>query len=88
MGLTEFFQFYIELLVICSPFIAIPAIVNLTKGHTKAEKKRAGSVAAAAVTLVLVGVAWVGTSLLAAFGIDIPSFRLAGGFIKIGRAHV
>ena len=81
MNAIEFFQFYIELLVICSPFIAIPTIVNLTQGHTRKEKQKAGSVAALSVTFILVGSAWFGTGLLAAFGIDVPSFRLAGGII-------
>ncbi len=81
MNVTEFFQFYISLLVICSPFIAVPALINLTQGHSKSEKRRAGTIAALAVTLILVASTWVGTSLLAAFGISVPSFRLAGGVI-------
>jgi multiple antibiotic resistance protein len=81
MSMTDFFQFYISLLVICSPFIAVPALINLTQGHSRSEKRRAGSIAAFAVTLVLVASAWIGTSLLAAFGISVSSFRLAGGII-------
>ncbi len=81
MQVKDMIQFYIELLVISSPFVAIPSMLNLTKGRSSKEKKHVGVLATFAVAFILVATTWIGKSFLDLLGIRIASFQLAGGFV-------
>lgn len=39
MNFTQVINYFISLLVVCSPFAALPALLNLTQGMTLKEKK-------------------------------------------------
>lgn len=81
MGLSEMVNFYVSLFVVCSPISALPALLNLSYGRTDAEKKSIAVRASLAVAIILVVVTWVGLPLLNIFGIRIPAFQIAGGFV-------
>ncbi len=81
MALTDVFNYFISLLVVCSPLSALPALLNLSFGKTDAEKKKIAVTASFAVAMILVFVTWLGLPLLNLFGIRIPAFQIAGGFV-------
>lgn len=81
MGLSDMVNFYVSLFVVCSPISALPALLNLSYGRTDAEKKSIAVQASLAVAIILVVVTWIGLPLLNIFGIRIPAFQIAGGFV-------
>ena len=81
MGFREILQLCIALFLICSPYCAIPAFINLTRGHSANEKKRTGMVSILSVGIILVGSAWFGAAFLRMIDISVAAFQLSGGFI-------
>jgi multiple antibiotic resistance protein len=81
MVLTDVFNYFLSLLVVCSPLSALPALLNLSYGKTDAEKKKIAVTASFTVAMILVFVTWLGLPLLNLFGIRIPAFQIAGGFV-------
>jgi multiple antibiotic resistance protein len=74
-------NYFLSLLVVCSPLSALPALLNLSYGKSEAEKKKIAVTASMAVAVILVVVTWLGLPLLNLFGIKIPAFQVAGGFV-------
>lgn len=73
------FNSFITLLVVVDPLGLAPLFVGLTQGRSEAYKREAairGTVLAAAILFFF---AFVGQELLAALGIGVPAFRIAGG---------
>ncbi len=81
MALSDILNYYLSLLVVCSPLTAIPALLNLCFDKTAEEKRKIAVAASMAVAAILVIVSWVGLPLLNIFGIRIPAFQIAGGFV-------
>ena len=81
MGKFEFINYFISLLVICSPFSALPALLGMTDGLSDIEKKRTGVIAGIAVGIILLTMTWIGGPLLEFLGISLPAFQVAGGFV-------
>ncbi len=81
MVLSDVFNYFLSLLVVCSPLSALPALLNLSYGKSDAEKKKIAVTASFAVAVILVIVTWLGLPLLNIFGIRIPAFQIAGGFV-------
>jgi multiple antibiotic resistance protein len=81
MEFNELINYFISLLVICSPFSALPALIGLTQGMSDYEKRRTGLVAGVAVGLILIAMTWIGAPLLDFLGISVPAFQVAGGFV-------
>jgi len=59
MALTDVFNYFISLLVVCSPLSALPVLLNLSYGKTNAEKKKIVVTASFAVAMILVFVTWI-----------------------------
>jgi multiple antibiotic resistance protein len=78
---TEYITAFVTLFVVVDPIGLAPLFVALTQGATGAERRRIGlrAVAIAAVLLTLFGL--FGDKLLAAIGISMPAFRIAGGVL-------
>lgn len=74
-------NYFLSLLVVCSPLSALPALLTLCYGKSEEEKKKIAIKASTAVAIILVIVTWVGLLLLDIFGIRIPAFQIAGGFV-------
>ena len=81
MEFNQFINYFISLLVICSPFSALPALIGLTDGLSDKEKRTTGLVAGAAVGVILLSMTWVGGPFLKFLGIGVPAFEVAGGFV-------
>lgn len=81
MGLSDIINYFLSLLVVCSPLSALPALLNLSYGKTDEEKKKIARTASFAVAVILVVVTWVGLPLLNIFGIRVPAFQVAGGTV-------
>ncbi len=81
MEYNTFIYYFVSLLVICSPFSALPALINLTQGHSEQEKKRTGLVAGVGVAIILVTMTWIGGPFLEFLGISLPAFQVAGGIV-------
>jgi multiple antibiotic resistance protein len=81
MNLSDIFNYYISLFVVCSPLSALPALLNLSYGRSDVEKKKIAITATFAVAVILVIVTWIGLPFLNIFGIRIPAFQIAGGFV-------
>ena len=74
-------NYFVSLLVICSPFSALPILLVLTHGRSAQEKKQTGVVSGLAVALILIIVTWIGSPILRFLGISISAFQFAGGFV-------
>lgn len=83
MKIHEIVNYFISLLVICSPFSALPALIGLTYGMSYEEKRKTGIIAGVAVGIILVGMTWIGSPLLIFLGITVPAFQVAGGFVVL-----
>jgi multiple antibiotic resistance protein len=81
MKFHQFIYYFTSLLVICSPFSALPALLMLTYGLSDEEKRRTGVIAGIGVGIILVAVTWIGGPLLDFLGITVPAFQVAGGFV-------
>ena len=86
MEYNTFIYYFVSLLVICSPFSALPALINLTQGLSEKEKKRTGIVAGIGVGVILITMTWVGGPLLDFLGISLPAFQVAGGIVVFSLA--
>lgn len=79
-----FLKFLAAVLAIFNPLYNIPIFLSMTRDCTAAERRRVAMIVMAAVTVIaLISVA-IGEEVLAVFGIDVPSFRVAGGLIIFG----
>ena len=81
MDLSDVINYYISLFVVCSPLSALPALLNLSYGRSDEEKKKIAIKASVAVAIILTVVTWIGLPFLNIFGIRIPAFQIAGGFV-------
>ena len=81
MILTDVINYFLSLLVVCSPLSALPALLNLSYGKSDEEKKAIAVKASMAVAVILTVVTWIGLPLLNIFGIRIPAFQIAGGVV-------
>ncbi len=81
MNFTDFVYYFISLLVICSPFSALPALLTLTQGLSDEEKRQTGIIAGMGVGIILIAMTWIGGPLLDFLGISVSAFQVAGGFV-------
>lgn len=81
MTFYQFFGFSFSLFLVCSPFVAIPAIINLTQRRSARDKKRVAKIATFSITVILFLSVWIGEPILTACSVRVASFQLAGGFI-------
>jgi multiple antibiotic resistance protein len=76
----EYGKLLIALWALVHPLGAVPIFLSLT-GTRPTERRHIGLVASAATGVILITSVFVGQALLLAFGITIPSFRIAGGLL-------
>lgn len=81
-----FLKFLAALLALLNPLYAIPIFLSLTQGYSPAERNRTALIASGTVAATGVIATMIGEEVLSVFGIDIPSFRIAGGIIILGIA--
>jgi multiple antibiotic resistance protein len=81
MEYNQFINYFTSLLVICSPFSALPALIGLTQGLSDDEKRRTGVIAGVGVGVILIAMTWIGGPVLNFLGITIFAFQVAGGLV-------
>ncbi|MEM7074992.1 MAG: MarC family protein [Pseudomonadota bacterium] len=79
-----FLKYFAALLAIFNPLYSIPIFLGMTEGFTSSERRNTALIVAISATVFALVCVLVGEELLAVFGIDVPSFRIAGGLILIG----
>lgn len=81
-----FLKFLAALLALLKPLYGIPIFLGMTQGFSPAERNRTALITSFAITMTALISLLVGEEILALFGIDVPSFRIAGGLIILGIA--
>ncbi len=81
--MNELIQAVVGLFAITNPLGNAPLFVGIVKDLSPAKKRAAAGKAALAVLVILVGSAVGGKIVLDLFGISIPAFRIAGGFLIV-----
>ncbi|MBO9445158.1 MarC family protein [Ruegeria sp. R14_0] len=79
-----FLKYFAALMAIFNPLYGIPIFLSMTQGYTAAERKRVALIVTGSVVASSIAVVLVGEEILAVFGIDVASFRIAGGLIILG----
>ncbi|WP_170480398.1 MarC family protein [Ruegeria arenilitoris] len=79
-----FLKFLAAILAIFNPLYNIPIFLSMTKNCTKEERRRVALIVSVSVTVIALIAVVIGEEVLAVFGIDVPSFRIAGGIIIFG----
>ena len=79
-----FLKFLAALLAIFNPLYGIPIFLSMTDGYSEPERKRVALIVTGTVVIISLVVVLIGEEILAVFGIDVPSFRIAGGLIILG----
>ena len=79
-----FLKFLAAVLAIFNPLYNIPIFLSMTKNCSVAERRHVAIVVAISVTIIALAAVLTGERILGIFGIDVPSFRIAGGIIIFG----
>lgn len=72
---------FVALFFVVDPVAMVPAVLAMTEGYSVEHRRRTAKKAAFTVAVVLGGFAAGGKLLFRAFGIDIATFRVAGGLL-------
>jgi len=72
---------FISIFIIVDPLGLVPYFITLTSGYSPSRRRRTVHLAIMTTILVLTAFAIFGNQILKLFGITIPAFRIAGGFI-------
>lgn len=83
MTLEELLVFGVGLLSIVNPFANIGAFAAVTGSYPRLIQKQIALRTTLAVTIVMVGAAWVGLKVLKLLGITVPMLQTAGGLILL-----
>src|SRR5215472_448546 len=79
--LIDLLKATISLLVIVDPIGSVPIFAKVTETMSPQDKRKVFRTAATVGAVLLFAFALVGQELLVLFGITLPSFQIAGGFI-------
>lgn len=71
----------VPLVIIMDPLGNLPFFFLFTEQNTSAERRKMGAIAAATAGIILIFFGLTGDFVLRFFGIGLPAFQLAGGFI-------
>lgn len=83
MDFTTFIHIFITLVSIMNPLGVIPIFLAIAADQSPQQKKSSIKRTVTAVILILLISAYGGNYLLSFFGIDIDSFRIAGGILLL-----
>ena len=81
MNSVLFFKFFVGLMAIMNPLIALPVFISLTKGDSNIKKIKVAFYCSLAILIILILSAYSGKTVLSIFGISIGGFRIAGGVL-------
>ena len=72
---------FVSIFIIVDPLGLVPYFITLTSGYSPSKRRRTVHLAIMTTIFVLTAFALFGNQILKLFGITIPAFRIAGGFI-------
>ena len=81
--LRDYARFFITLVAVLDPFLAVPIYVGLTAQRSEASRNALARVVTFTVLAVLVVTAVVGETLLDLMGASLPAFRVGGGLVLL-----
>ena len=76
-----FADFLLALFAFVNPLYTVPVFLGMTQDFSDAERWRTSATAAATMFCALILTALVGDQILLVLGINVPSFKIAGGLI-------
>ncbi|MFP3869901.1 MAG: MarC family protein [Syntrophobacteria bacterium] len=79
--LKYFIAVLVPLLIIMDPLGNLPFFLLFTEQNTAAEQRKIAAIASGTACMILILFALTGDYILRLFGITLPAFQLAGGFI-------
>lgn len=74
-------KFFITMIAIMNPIGGVAIFISLTENYTEQQKRKEALSTAVAILIILMIVTWFGMMILNLFGINLASFRTAGGII-------
>lgn len=77
----EYAKIFLGIFALVSPPLIVPIFLALLADRTTEEKKKVARVAAITFLVTMLIFTFTGEHLLAFFGITVPGFRVAGGFL-------
>ncbi len=80
-NLLFFTSVLVSVFSVLNPFSAMPTLVALTTGYTKAERNRVVNRSIAVASGVVVGFMFLGVYIFEVLGINIADFEVAGGIL-------
>ncbi|HTQ77546.1 MAG TPA: NAAT family transporter [Burkholderiales bacterium] len=83
LPLSGYLRFFVTLVAVLDPFLAVPVFLALTGSRTPAQRAMLVRVVATTVFLVLAGSALFGERLLVLIGASLPAFRVGGGLVLL-----
>lgn len=81
VGITFYLQIAVAIFTILDPFGVIPLFITLTRDQSDEYRRQIIRRCVTAVAIILVVAALAGNHILSFFGIDIHSFKIAGGIL-------
>jgi multiple antibiotic resistance protein len=81
--LREYVRFFVTLIAVLDPFLAVPIYVGATLSRSDAFRSRLAQVVTLTVFAVLAGAAFAGEGLLLLMGASLPAFRVGGGLVLL-----
>jgi len=81
--LRDYVRFFITLIAVLDPFLAVPIYVGVTAQRSEASRNALARVVTFTVFAVLVTSAVTGEALLALMGASLPAFRVGGGLVLL-----
>jgi len=79
--LSQFLKFLIPLIIIMDPLGNLPFFVLFTEQNSVSERRKMAFIACAVSFFILIFFGLTGDFVLRFFGIGLPAFQIAGGFI-------
>ena len=79
--LKLFMTILVPLVIIMDPLGNLPFFILFTEQNTPAEQRRIAAITSIAACIILIFFGFTGDFVLRFFGIGLPAFQLAGGFI-------
>ena len=79
----EYVKIYVGLVALVPAPIVIPLFLGVMAGRSTEEKKRAALIGALGFLIAMLVFTFLGDGILAVFGISLPAFRIAGGFLLL-----
>ncbi len=79
----EYTRIFAGIYALVPPPIIVPLFLGVMAGRSRSDQTGAALVASLSFLIVMLVFVFFGTSVLGVFGISLPAFRLAGGFLLL-----